>query len=55
MRLLDVLAREHRAELVLVARVSDQGGVVADEEDAVVAELLELPELSQRDGVAKRQ
>ena len=52
---LDVFLRQRRAEFVLVARVTDEGRVVADQEDRVVTELLELAQLSQRDGVTKSQ
>ena len=49
----DVLGCEQGTQLVLVAGVADQCRVIADQEDRVVAEPLELAQLPQRDGVAE--
>ena len=40
----DLFAGEQRAGLVAAGRVADAGGVVADDEDGLVAPLLELPD-----------
>ena len=52
---LDLLEREHRAGAVLVAGVADERREAADEQDRLVAELLELAQLAHGDGVAERQ
>src|SRR5262249_1924516 len=41
------------ARLVAAAGVADAGGVVAEDEDRLVAEFLEKAELAQRDGMAE--
>ncbi len=48
-------ARKLRPRDGAAARVADHGRVIADDEDGLVAEILELPELSQNDGVAEMQ
>src|SRR5262249_41614678 len=50
---LDLLLREPGARLIAPARIADERGVVADDEDGVVAEFLKETQLSQRDGVAE--
>jgi hypothetical protein len=42
---------EARTRLVAAAGIADERGVGADDEDHLVAQLLELPELSEPDGV----
>jgi hypothetical protein len=49
----DLVFGERRAGGVLAGGVADAGGEVADEEDDLVAELLELPQLVDDDGVAE--
>ena len=49
------LGRLHRAQRVLVRRVADQSGEVADQQDRLVSELLEQGQLAQRDAVADVQ
>ena len=51
----DLFAREARARVVRARRVADHRGEVADEEDDLVPELLELPHLLHQDGVAEVQ
>jgi hypothetical protein len=53
--LLDLLLGKDRARLGLAGGVSDAGGVVADDEDGLVTELLELAELLEDDHVAEGQ
>ena len=53
--LLDLLLGEDRAGLGLTGGVADTGGVVADDEHGLVAELLELAELLEDDHVAEGQ
>ncbi len=48
----DLLGGEHGARLALAGRVADAGGVVADDEDRLVAEVLEGAHDAQDDGVA---
>ena len=50
---LDLLRRQPGARLVAAAGVADQGGVVADDQDRLMAQFLEQPQLAQRDGVAE--
>ena len=49
----DLFRREAGARLVAAAGVADEGGVVADDEDGLVAEFLEQAQLAQRDGMAE--
>ena len=49
----DLLAREQRPGRRAAARVADPRGEVADDEDHLVAEVLELAQLLQDDGVAE--
>ena len=49
----DLLAREHRAGSPSARRVAHARGVVADDQDDRVAEVLELAQLAQDDGVAE--
>ena len=42
-----------RTGFVAARGVAHQGGVVSDDDDGGVAEILKLPELSERNGVAK--
>lgn len=49
----DGIAGELRAGGGASARVADHGGEVADDEDGVVAEVLELAEFGEADGVAE--
>jgi len=51
--LLDFLGREDGPCCVLAGWVADSGGVVADDEDGLVAEVLELAHFAQDDGVAE--
>jgi len=51
----DLLAGERLPRHVFPARVADEGGEVADEEDDGVAELLEVAQLAQEHGVAEMQ
>ena len=53
--LLDLLLGEDGARLGLAGGVADARGVVADDEDGLVAELLELAELVEDDHVAEGQ
>ena len=50
---LDLLLGQPGAGLVAAGGVADERGVVADDDDGRVAEVLELPQLAQRDGVAE--
>ena len=50
---LDLFRREAGARLVAAAGVADEGGVVADDEDGLMAEFLEQPQLAQRHGMAE--
>ena len=52
---LDVLARERLAGDVLAGGVADHPGEVADQEDHLVAEVLELPQLVEQHGMAEVQ
>jgi hypothetical protein len=47
------LARQLRAGRLLAGRVADEAGEVADEEDDLVAELLEVAHLAEDDRVAE--
>jgi len=49
----DLLGRQYRACLVLSRRIADAGGVIADDQHGLVAEVLELADLTQHDGVAQ--
>ena len=49
----DLLARQHRPRRRAAARIADARGVVADDQDHAVAEVLELAQLLQHDGVAE--
>ena len=48
---LDLLGRELRARGVAPRGVADERGAVADDERDPVSQVLELPELAQRDGM----
>ena len=50
---LDLFRREAGAGLIAAAGVADEGGVIADDEDRLMAEFLEQAQLAQRDGVAE--
>ena len=50
----DLLAGEDFAGLVPAGRIAHAGGVVADDQDGLVAPLLELPDDLERHGMAKR-
>ena len=50
-----LLGGELRAQLILIGRVADQRGVVADQEGDLVAQLLELAQLAHGDGVTQVQ
>src|SRR5690606_4494885 len=50
--LLDLSLGQHRPRLALARRVADARGEVADDEDGPVAEVLELAQLAEDDGVA---
>ena len=52
---LDLLARQRRPRHVAAGRVADQAGEVADQEDDVVAEVLQLAQLVELHGVAEVQ
>ena len=52
---LDLLLGQRRAGGVAAGRVADERGAVADDERDLVAEVLELAHLAQRDGVAQVQ
>ena len=49
---LDLLGREGRARAVAARRIADQAGEIPDEEDHLVAQILQLPHLVQHHGVA---
>ena len=49
----DLLARQHRARRRAAARIADARGVVAHDQDHAVAQVLELAQLLQHDGVAE--
>ena len=49
----DLFLGELGARLVAAGGVADQGGVVADDDDGRVAQLLKLPELAQGDGMTE--
>ena len=51
----DLLARERRPRHVAPGRVADQGGEVADQENDVVTEVLQLAQLVELHGVAQMQ
>jgi len=53
--LLDLLARQRRASLVLARRVADHAGEIADQELHLVAEVLEMLQLVDHHGVAQVQ
>ena len=48
-----IFGQDFRTSLVAARGVADQGGVVADDDDGGVPEVLELAELAQGDGVAE--
>ena len=50
---LDLLPGEHRPRRGAPARVPHARGVIADDQDDFMAEVLELPELRKEDGVAE--
>ena len=52
---LDLLLRKLRAGGVLARRIADQCGAVTDDEGNVVAQILELAHLAQRDRVTQMQ
>ena len=43
-----------RAGLISAGRIADAGGVIADDEDGLVAPVLKLPDDLQRHGMAER-
>lgn len=49
----DILGAEHFSRFGAAGGVADAGGEVADDEDGLVAEVLELAELAEDDGVAE--
>ena len=49
---LDLLRRERRPRLRLARGIADQAGKIADDQHGFVAQVLELPQLLQHDGVA---
>ena len=51
----DVLARQRLAGDVLAGRVADHPGEVADQEDHLVPQVLELPHLVEQHGMAQVQ
>ena len=53
--LLDLAHRQRRACGVAARRIADQRGEVADDEHHGVTQVLKLPKLPQRHGVAKVQ
>ena len=53
--LLDLLAGQRRTGGVAAGRVADHGGEVADQENHLVAQVLQLAHLVQHNGVAKVQ
>jgi len=50
---LDLLGRQRRARAVAARRIADQGGEVADQEDHLVAQVLQLAHLVEHHGVAQ--
>ena len=48
-----LLGREARPGLVAAARIADQGGVIADDQHRLVAELLKKAQLAQWHGMAE--
>ena len=51
----DLFCGQGRAQLILIGRVAEQAGVVADQEDDVVTEFLKLAQLAHGDGVSDVQ
>jgi hypothetical protein len=52
---LDLLTGQRRPRGVAAGRIADQRGEVANQEDHLVAQVLELPHLVEHDGVAQVQ
>jgi len=52
---LDFFRRHELAHLGLPGGIADKGGRIADEKDDLVAEVLELAQLAQQDGMAQVQ